>query len=91
MVAITVDSTEARRAWSHKGIDIAERSPQPRARHWLGSIYNNLGWDHHGSDEFEQAWTCSTRPWPRACKRVTPSRSPSRVGVWLAAHALLDA
>ena len=55
MMAIAADSTQTRRAWSRKGIDIAEASTQTRARHWLGSIYNNLGWDHHGDGEFDAA------------------------------------
>lgn len=55
MVAITVDSTAARRDWSRRGLEIAEASTQQRARHWLGSIYNNLGWDYHETGEFEPA------------------------------------
>ncbi len=55
MMAIVVDSTEARRAWSYKGIEIAEASDQQRVRHWLGSIYNNLGWDYHGDGQFDEA------------------------------------
>lgn len=55
MVAITVDSTPLRREWSHRGLTIAESSSQPRARHWLGSISNNLGWDYHEAGEFAPA------------------------------------
>lgn len=55
MMAISVESTEARRDWSLRGIAIASGSEQPRARHWLGSIYNNLGWDYHDAGEFDTA------------------------------------
>ncbi|HJP33576.1 MAG TPA: tetratricopeptide repeat protein [Candidatus Latescibacteria bacterium] len=55
MVAISVDSTEARRRWSLLGIDIASASTQPRVRHWLGSIQNNLGWDYHEAGEYDLA------------------------------------
>jgi tetratricopeptide (TPR) repeat protein len=55
MVALAVDSTEARRHWSLLGIEIAATSAQPRARHWLGSIQNNLGWDYHESGDYELA------------------------------------
>jgi tetratricopeptide (TPR) repeat protein len=55
MVAITVDDTEDRRRWSLLGIDIAAASEQPKARHWLGSIRNNLGWDYHEAGEYTRA------------------------------------
>lgn len=55
MVALAVDSAQARRDWSLRGIAIASTSKQPRTRHWLGSIYNNLGWDYHDAGEFDAA------------------------------------
>lgn len=55
MVAITAADGEARRAWSRRGLALAEASGQPRARHWLGSIYNNLGWDLHDAGDYAAA------------------------------------
>ncbi len=33
--------------WNLKALELAERSTQPRARRWLGPLYNNLGWTFH--------------------------------------------
>jgi tetratricopeptide (TPR) repeat protein len=42
-------------AWNRTAIEAAERSSDPRARKWLGSLHNNLGWTHHDRGEFETA------------------------------------
>ncbi|HVU12168.1 MAG TPA: tetratricopeptide repeat protein [Phototrophicaceae bacterium] len=33
--------------WSLKTAALAESSSDPRARRWLGSLYNNIGWTYH--------------------------------------------
>jgi tetratricopeptide (TPR) repeat protein len=38
---------ERRMEWNLRALDLAERSAQPRARGWLGSLYNNLAWTFH--------------------------------------------
>jgi len=47
---------------NREAIALAEASDDPAARRWLGSLYNNLGWDLHGEgdhvgalDVFERA------------------------------------
>jgi tetratricopeptide (TPR) repeat protein len=55
MVAIVADTRDERMKWSRMGIEIAEKSSDKRARGWLGSIYNNVGWDYHDNGEYEQA------------------------------------
>jgi tetratricopeptide (TPR) repeat protein len=57
MVAITVDSREDRLKWSFAAIDLAEKSEDERCRHWLGSIYNNVGWDYHETEQYDTALT----------------------------------
>lgn len=42
-------------AWNRKAIEYAERSEDPAARKWLGSLYNNLGWTHHGAKDHATA------------------------------------
>jgi tetratricopeptide (TPR) repeat protein len=42
-------------AWNMKAIAFAENSSDPRAYTWLGSLYNNTGWDYHEKGEFNQA------------------------------------
>lgn len=50
-----VESGDSSLAWNRTAIDAAERSSDPKARKWLGSLYNNLGWTHHGKGDFETA------------------------------------
>jgi tetratricopeptide (TPR) repeat protein len=41
--------------WNLKAIEYAERSPQERARKWLGSLYNNTGWTLFDEGRYEEA------------------------------------
>ena len=51
--------------WHLEALDLAERSPDDRARRWRDSLCNNLGWIHHDQgrypealDAFERALAC---------------------------------
>jgi len=59
-----------------QAIELAKSSKQERARNWLGSLYNNLGWVYHelskyalALDAFEKAET-----WQRSKGRVVETR-----------------
>lgn len=54
MLAI-VSSTDEQMAWNLKALSLAETSEQPRAKKWLGSLYNNIGWTHHDAGQYEDA------------------------------------
>ena len=54
MMAI-VESPEQQLAWNLRAIELAEKSADPRARKWLGSLLNNLGWTYHDSGQYETA------------------------------------
>jgi len=41
--------------WNERAIAFAERSDNARARGWLGSLYNNVGWIYHGKSEYGKA------------------------------------
>jgi tetratricopeptide (TPR) repeat protein len=47
MLAITAPD------WNLAALAAAEASDQPRARGWLGSLYNNIGWTHHAAGDFD--------------------------------------
>jgi tetratricopeptide (TPR) repeat protein len=55
MMALVVETRESRTEWNLKGVKIAEESNDLRCRHWLGSIYNNIGWDFHNAQEYYSA------------------------------------
>lgn len=57
MVAIADPDPEKQVAWNLKALELAEQSRQQDAKHWFGSLYNNLGWTYHDLKNYEQALT----------------------------------
>ena len=55
MAAIAAPTFEDRLAWADRGIEIAQSSVDPEVTSWLGSLYNNVGWDHFDAGEYETA------------------------------------
>jgi tetratricopeptide (TPR) repeat protein len=55
MVAIAAPGFETRLAWSNRGIDLARASSDPEVTSWLGSLFNNLGWDYFDAGDYETA------------------------------------
>lgn len=49
------ESQDMQLQWNEKAVDLAEKSTDPRAKKWLGSLYNNIGWTHHGNGDFKKA------------------------------------
>jgi len=60
MIAIVEPPTNAL-AWNEKAIAFAEQSSDPKAKNWLGSLYNNLGWTYYDKHEFARALDCFER------------------------------
>ena len=54
MLALVVDPDDSLQ-WNELAIDLAEKSDDPDAKKWLGSLYNNTGWSHHSKGNFEAA------------------------------------
>jgi tetratricopeptide (TPR) repeat protein len=54
MAAIVAEGEEARR-WNEKAVEYAEESDDPDAERWLGSLYNNMGWDAHEAGDYQGA------------------------------------
>jgi len=55
MVAIAEMLFDDKVAWNLKAIEIAEASQDERARGWIGSLTNNLGWDHFDVERYQEA------------------------------------
>ncbi|MFI8492383.1 hypothetical protein ACIGC1_05685 [Peribacillus butanolivorans] len=53
MLGIAESSPEKRMEWNLKALDYAEKSP--KASCWLGSLYNNIGWEQVENGELEEA------------------------------------
>ncbi len=55
MVAIADTVRAEKMKWNLTGVALAEKSADDRARGWLGSLYNNIGWDYHDNGEYDKA------------------------------------
>jgi tetratricopeptide (TPR) repeat protein len=55
MLAIAGPDFESRLAWAERGIELASQSDDPEVTSWLGSLYNNVGWDYYEAGEHETA------------------------------------
>jgi tetratricopeptide (TPR) repeat protein len=50
-----VDGPDAARAWDERALAEIDRSDDPSAEAWRGTILNNLGWDLHDSGRLDEA------------------------------------
>ncbi len=42
-------------SWNLKTMDLAENSTDTKAKKWLGSLYNNIGWTYHDLKDYTKA------------------------------------
>jgi tetratricopeptide (TPR) repeat protein len=59
MAALVAPDRDGFIAWTERGIELATNDED--ARHWLGPLYNNIGWNYYDADEFEEALTSFRR------------------------------
>ncbi len=50
-----IEPPKAQMDWILKAIQMAEQSPQTKAKQWLGSLYASLGWKLYDLHQYEQA------------------------------------
>lgn len=50
-----IEPPAAQMAWNLRAVALAEQTGDPRARNWLGSLYNNIGWTWHDQGDYDQA------------------------------------
>lgn len=55
MAAIVAVATEDAIRWTQMGMERAVDSRDPRARHWLGPLHNNLGWRFYQDGRYPDA------------------------------------
>ena len=54
MLGIVEPPAEAR-SWNERAMALARGSADPRARRWVGSLANNMGWAHHDAGDDDGA------------------------------------
>lgn len=85
MIAI-IEPTDQQIAWNRKAMSIAEASKDERARGWLGSLYNNLGWTYHDLGRFEEALETFTKGYE--FRKAKGQVAPMRIARWTMGRAL---
>ena len=55
MMGIAAKDPKDKMAWNLKAVDYAEKSQDERALRWLGTLYNNIGWEYHDGKDYEKA------------------------------------
>jgi tetratricopeptide (TPR) repeat protein len=41
--------------WNERAVQMAESSDNPKAKGWLGALYNNIGWTYHDMGKYDVA------------------------------------
>jgi len=72
--------------WNQTAIDYAEHSQDPKARKWLGSLYNNQGWDYHGKGDYSKALEIFQKA--LEARRAEGDPAKIRIAEWCVARTL---
>jgi tetratricopeptide (TPR) repeat protein len=85
MMAI-VEPPDEQMAWNLKALELAEASSEPRARKWLGSLYNNIGWTYHDLGQYEQALSLFEKA--LAWREAQGQEKETRIARWCIARVM---
>ena len=55
MLAIAADDSDQALHWNTRAMELAQSSPDSKARAWRGSLENNLGWTWHARGDYARA------------------------------------
>ena len=86
MMAI-IEPPAKRRAWTRKAMELAEKSKDERAKRWLGTLYNNIGWDFHDQKEYGKALEAHEKCW-EWYEQHAPRSDGALVAKWSVAKQL---
>ncbi|MBH48204.1 MAG: hypothetical protein CME71_08550 [Halobacteriovorax sp.] len=87
MVAIAYTDPEKQLEWNLKAMELAQSSNEERAKQWLGSLYNNLGWTFHDRKEYTKALELFQKALDFRINQKAPE-SNIRIARWSVARAL---
>ncbi len=84
MLAI-VDAAPGEPAWHERALALAGTSPDPAARRWRGSLWNNVGWARFEAGEYEQALAAFQTA--LSARREQGRPKETRIAEWCVARA----
>jgi tetratricopeptide (TPR) repeat protein len=82
-----VEPLDQQLGWHLRALGLAQQSRQPRARKWLGSLYNNIGWTYHEIGQYQQALDSFEKAL-QAREAADSSAIEIRIARWCVARAL---
>jgi tetratricopeptide (TPR) repeat protein len=85
MMAI-VEPPEQQMEWNLRAVEMAEKTTDERARNWLGSLYNNIGWMYHDGGQYEDA--LATFQKALAYREKQGKRKPILIARWCIGRTL---
>lgn len=50
-----IESPKVKIEWTNRAVGVAEKSKDPRARHWLAALYSTLGWHYYELHQYERS------------------------------------
>lgn len=71
---------------NERAMDLAQNSADPRARGWLGSLYNNAGWTYQQLERYEDALATFSKG--LAWQRQADKQAEARIAAWTVGRAL---
>jgi len=80
-----VETGDSSVAWNERAMALAESSSSERARGWLGSLYNNLGWTYHDGGKYDRALDLFEKALAFRREHGTPEQI--RIARWCVARA----
>lgn len=72
--------------WNAEALKLSQSSSDPKARKWLGSLSNNLGWTYHDLGRFDDALACFQTA--LAARKEAGAPGPERIARWCVARCL---
>ncbi len=84
MIAIAEADPKKQMEWNRLAVKLAESSSDTKARDWLGSLYNNIGWTYHEQGQFIEALEIFKKALAFREAKKTPSTI--RVAKWCIAR-----
>lgn len=73
-------------SWNLRALELAESSPDARAKQWRASLYNNLGWTYHDQGDYETALGYFQKAYHQRQANQQPAET--RIAAWCVARCL---
>lgn len=80
------EPADASHIWNNKAMEAAEASDDPRAKGWLGPLYNNIGWTYHDAGEYEKALKLFEKG--LAWRTERDNQQATRIAKWTVGRAM---